>query len=822
MPRLPDATALGERTIPVGRAPLVQDRSGEIMAASLGQAAERIGSAVAAFSQRQDQLQYAKARSELLTADATIRKELETDNDWQTYEQRYREKLGKAREKASEAVRGGSDRALFEQETTADIERGAVSIRDLARRKEVDVGRADLDALIESNRTSALDTTDEGLRKSFIDSMLDGIGGARKKGYITAQEEVARRQHSTTNYALGALEIMPPAARMKALDKPEGTVAAYLPADVRSRLKEQTKVDLDREASAALTARVKGAAASVLQVYQQRGPGDGLAALQKATAGMPAELADDIYAKVQTGLSRHREMQQQASADIISGIYQSLSANTADESTQEQVEALWQLGALTPTERASLAGRVAASRVEGAKQNASAQLIRSAVATGTPLDPSDGEVRKALSAAFTQDAQGSAVGSESWQGLATAYAARTKVLPEQAVSWTRAALRSPDPKVAGPAAQFVAGVEASAPEAAGQFDQNTKAFAAVVNQMIGAGTLPDKAVETARATVYDIRQDVVKQRKDAYRDHAKQSSGSLSSFINRDFDTLLSSQPAASASMDADFNSLAARYFEKTGDIEVARDLAWSDLKRVYGPSRVNGEPVMMAMPPERFGVKPEAVRREIAAFITGKRELPEKAAGLRETGNIDIHKRPVVKNDDGSISTVRTISIGTDQGEVLIPTVSDDGRIMSNEQAIQQYRRSGRHFGVFDTAQNATAFAQALHEQQATEYGGANPQADGSTPDDIILVPDARTMRAVVSALDGQPVRPSYKLVTKTGDLVVDKNGVPLRYELPEGGFGESVKAAQDAAEKNLEQARFDKKTREWLQDYRSRGEMR
>lgn len=93
------------------------------------------------------------------------------------------------------------------------------------------------------------------------------------------------------------------------------------------------------------------------------------------------------------------------------------------------------------------------------------------------------------------------------------------------------------------------------------------------------------------------------------------------------------------------------------------------------------------------------------------------KMEGMVEAGNIDLLNRPIVKNSDGSVSTVRSMSVEIDGKEVLLPTVSDDGRNLSDAEAIAQYLSTGKHLGKFDSVKSADAYAKRLHELQETMY---------------------------------------------------------------------------------------------------------
>ena len=91
--------------------------------------------------------------------------------------------------------------------------------------------------------------------------------------------------------------------------------------------------------------------------------------------------------------------------------------------------------------------------------------------------------------------------------------------------------------------------------------------------------------------------------------------------------------------------------------------------------------------------------------------------------GNIDLNNRPVYKNEDGSISTVRSMSFWDDdeQKEILVPTIAfdKDGKAISltDDEAIDRYYKTGEYLGKFDNYKEADKYAEKLHESQEKIY---------------------------------------------------------------------------------------------------------
>lgn len=137
---------------------------------------------------------------------------------------------------------------------------------------------------------------------------------------------------------------------------------------------------------------------------------------------------------------------------------------------------------------------------------------------------------------------------------------------------------------------------------------------------------------------------------------------------------------------------------------------------------------------------------------LPGMRSAASTPPRPRVPGNIDLAARPRVKNPDGSISTISSMSFGAEDGEVLIPTIADDGRRLSEAEAIDQYRRTGRHLGIFESPDGATAFAKTLSNSQGDRI--AQPRQPASLPAGPPRLPTYRDFAPIVAeaVMSGNP----------------------------------------------------------------------
>lgn len=240
MPRIPDDMTS------YGGGPSLQPRRGVVQGpadgridaiADLGETIGKIGQGI---QDREDKLNYARAKSEYLKSKIQIESEFENDNDYQTYGERYKEKISKARGDASALIRNPMMRESFQFDTDVDIEQGLAGMARKAFAKEKDNGRAKLSGLLYDSQKLIVSTGDPAIRKSAYENVNQSVDAAIENNWLTREEGGNLKRKFAEESALQEFTSKSAEEQLQML-KDNHAALQFIPADKRQQLGERAQ-----------------------------------------------------------------------------------------------------------------------------------------------------------------------------------------------------------------------------------------------------------------------------------------------------------------------------------------------------------------------------------------------------------------------------------------------------------------------------------------------------------------------------------------------------------------------------------------------------
>lgn len=239
MPELKDWTSIGQAA---------PRPSGGIVAPPRPFAAEGFTQGVGALQRAVVDEEDRRENFRLMTAETKLRIKreeilagLEEEQDFETIRQKYDEQMAPAYEEANKLMRSPRGREALGMRWGAINAEGKFDAQRLARAKEKSWGRGQLEEGLNG-------LADRGMVSAnpveFVEQGNDLIDAARDAGYLTAEEAAVRKRQQSVNMAKGALNALPPEARLRALDT-KGSVADFLPPDDAAIMKEQAQNEIE-------------------------------------------------------------------------------------------------------------------------------------------------------------------------------------------------------------------------------------------------------------------------------------------------------------------------------------------------------------------------------------------------------------------------------------------------------------------------------------------------------------------------------------------------------------------------------------------------
>ena len=261
MPRLPDEMSFGVRqSLRSNRVDQVYE-DGVAIAESVATASQKVAELYGQKKAKDDRLNYALAKNEIVGLDIAERENLKERQDWEKFDEDYTKGFNTGRDNIFGRYRlSNSDRALLQAESDLIREKGRVHAGDLSHGVKVDWSRARISEQLDAATEAVQVETPENQNNLMLQAM-ETISAAEEKGYFTEQEAVNLRQGFVSKTAVSSLNNMEPADRIAEIElslahrkargpiTPEdiqgnggtGSIADFLHKDVLTKMLRESK-----------------------------------------------------------------------------------------------------------------------------------------------------------------------------------------------------------------------------------------------------------------------------------------------------------------------------------------------------------------------------------------------------------------------------------------------------------------------------------------------------------------------------------------------------------------------------------------------------
>lgn len=675
---LPDVSALGARPIPQSTRTIQGYTAGvaEKAAGELGDTITKVGLEADKLQYQQEKeqggIQSAYAKSSLLQKQIEIEGGFEKDQNYTTYGQRYTDQMNDARDTAAKMITNPIERDKFLADAQLSIAHGSERVSDMARNKEKDYGVSSLNDLLDKNRSSLLNSQDEGTRASMLAASQQAIAGAAQRGYISQNQAQDARQKFVTDYSLSRAAMLPAAEQLKAL-KPDG-VKIPLPAVSQSDIPTGQTQIVDYvihqfEGGGKLVSHGNGQYTRY-GIYSVANPDvnvrglteDGAKQLYKErywnvidADNLPENMklvAFDTAANF--GVSEARKLLAQSGNDpaklveLRTAEHQRLMADnpkkygsyrSAWESRDAKLAEIvggttadagpvsfpktndWR-DFLPPDKRVELINK--AQKVVDNENFVQSELAKvdQAGRGGVPLDPKNKDDKDALDLHYRST-------SSNWASLpldqqvknTVDYVAQKSMVPDTVQGMVRGALRAGDPSKVVMASSMLRQFSNSNPQLLNDFSTEDIRMANLVGEYTDTGMQPKQAVEKATQFLQVPESARAERLKDydavVGKDPKKADAAFISGKLGGGW---FSGTPGSiPPQMVDEFSRTARTEFMATGNLAASQATALDEITKVWGQSRVAGDNRYMRYAPEKVYGIPGKSLQENADWINGQ-----------------------------------------------------------------------------------------------------------------------------------------------------------------------------------------------------------